>query len=173
MRCFRHDRQVLAIGAGLGRQEMSCRPRLARAFLALALVVSIPAIAAGEAGIDDRFDVFLEKFISDSGFRSGRIVDPLPVKVGNVQVQDVQTERWSRADVRKKLTSLLPPAELKAQGLSQRVRKISGSRVEVSQWRPGTSDVLLTYRFQKLRGAWMLTHFDDASRQPASPPPPG
>ncbi|MGH9398849.1 MAG: hypothetical protein ACRD00_00665, partial [Thermoanaerobaculia bacterium] len=112
---------------------------------------------------DDRFDAFLEKFVSDALFRAGRIVDPLPAKVGNVRVQEVQTERWSRADVRSKMKPMLPAAELTAQGLSQRVKKISGSRVEVSQYRPGASDYMLTYRFQKIKSAWHLTHFEDAS----------
>ena len=145
---------------------------LIRAFVALAIVLSGSPAAAGEAGVDDRFNTFLEKFVSDAGFRAGRIVDPLPAKIGNVRVGEVKSERWSRSEARSKMKPLLPAAELAAQGLSQRVKKVSGSRVEVTQFRPGASDHMLIYRFQKLRGAWQLTHVEDTSMPPPTPAPP-
>jgi hypothetical protein len=135
-----------------------------------ALVVALVFLAAGSARAaqaaeaDPSFDDFLAKFTSDPHFRLDRIQYPLSVRVGNPAVVEVRVEKWQQDQVRKELPPLLLAAELKEQGLDQRVKRASGTRVVVVQFKPEAQSTLRNYTFERLKGRWFLIRFEDASR---------
>jgi len=137
-----------------------------------AFVVALVFLAAGSARAqqaaaplaDPSFDDFLAKFASDAHFRLDRIQYPLSVRVGNATVVEVRVEKWQRDQVRQELPPLLSTAELKEQGLDQRVKRASGTRVVVVQFRPEAQSTLHNYTFERLKGRWFLARFEDASR---------
>ena len=138
--------------------------------LGRALVVTLVFLAAGMAraqqgaAADPSFDDFLTKFASDGRFRLDRTQYPLSVRIGNAAVVEVRVEKWQQDQVRKKLPPLLPAADLKEQGLDQRVKRASGTRVVVVQFRPEAQSTLRHYTFERVKGRWFLARFEDASR---------
>jgi hypothetical protein len=140
-------------------------PSYRRAFVvALLFLAAGSARAQQAASADPSFDDFLTKFSSDAHFRLDRIQYPLSVRVGNAAVVEVRVEKWQRDQVRKELPPLLSPAELKEKGLDQRVKRASGTRVVVVQFRPEAQSTLRNYTFERVKGRWFLTRFEDASR---------
>lgn len=135
-----------------------------------ALAVALLCLAGGAGAAqmvpprDASFDEFLARFAADARFRMDRIRDPLPVRIGDAAAGDVRREAWRREQCRRDLPPALSLAELKEKGLEQRVRRASGTRVEVVQFRPEARSVLRTYTFEKIKGLWYLSRFDDASR---------
>jgi hypothetical protein len=135
-----------------------------------ALVVALLFLATGStraqqaAAADPSFDDFLAKFASDAHFRLDRIQYPLSVRIGNTAVVEVRVEKWQRDQVRQELPPLLSAAELKEKGLDQRVKRASGTRVVVVQFRPEAQSTLRNYTFERVKGRWFLARFEDASR---------
>ena len=132
--------------------------------VALVFLAACSARAAQAAEADPSFDDFLAKFTSDAHFRLDRIQYPLSVRVGNPAVVEVRVEKWQQDQVRKELPPLLLAAELKEQGLDQRVKRASGTRVVVVQFKPEARGTLRNYTFERLKGRWFLIRFEDASR---------
>ena len=126
--------------------------------------LSAVVLAQQAATTDPSFDDFLGKFTSDAHFRLDRIQIPLSVRIGNSSVVEVRVEKWQRDQVRKELAPFLSAAELKEQGLDQRLKRASGTRVVVVQFKPGAQGILRNYTFERLRGRWFLVRFDDQSR---------
>lgn len=122
------------------------------------------ALAQQAAAADPSFDGFLGKFATDAHFRFDRIQYPLLVRVGNTAVAEVRAEKWRRDQVRQELPPLLSAAELKEKGLDQRVKRASGTRVVVVQFKPEAQSILRNYTFERVKGRWFLARFDDASR---------
>lgn len=140
-----------------------CRRALA-VVVALVLLAAASARAGQAAEADSSFDDFLTKFASDAHFRLDRIQIPLTVRIGNTAVVETRVEKWQRDQVRKDLRPLLSAAELKDQGLDQRVKRASGTRVVVVQFKPEAQSTLRNYTFERLKGRWFLIRFEDASR---------
>jgi len=113
---------------------------------------------------DASFGDFLAKFASDPVFRRDRVRDPLTVRLFDKATGEVHKESWARERFRRDLPPLLSAADLKEKGLDQRIKKTSGTRNQVVQYRPEARDYLKTYTFEKVKGLWFLSQFEDASR---------
>lgn len=137
--------------------------RIGRA--AIAILVALVAQHVGAAGVESsaKFDTFLKRFVADRHFRSERTMYPLRARLGNECEENWKTEKWPRARVMKEDVRPLSAAELAAQDLSQEVRNISASRIEVFQFKDEADSYLLTYRFERRNGCWFLTWFQDES----------
>ena len=130
----------------------------------LCMIVCVLLSTSGAAlASDSSFNGFLERFLSDEQFRMNRIRLPLIAHLGNKAVVKVSVERWSRKQIKDNLPLLLSKQELAKQGLKQSLHKRSNSRIEIFQYMPEADSYLLTYRFEKMRGNWFLTFFEDAS----------
>jgi hypothetical protein len=124
------------------------------------------ALAVGQqAAPNDRsFEEFFQRFVAEQPFPLDRTTYPLPVRIGDPRVVEVRSETWTRKQVQSDLPSPLTLGQLKARGLEQRVKRHSSTKVDVMQFRPEADSYILIYTFQRLKGRWYLTRFQDASR---------
>ncbi|HYM60902.1 MAG TPA: hypothetical protein VEZ11_08415 [Thermoanaerobaculia bacterium] len=111
----------------------------------------------------EAFEPFLGRFIADEGFRLHRITYPLSVKLGDKCEGEWEEASWPREKARSEGVAPLTKQELKADGLKQRITRVSSGKVEVFQYQPEADSYLLTYRFELVGGLWFLTYLEDAS----------
>ena len=164
---LRSSRSLRTLGSPLKRNPlggMSCAR--VRWPVVAAFGWLLGALALGQqAAPDDRsFEEFLQRFVAEQPFRVDRTTYPLPVRIGDPRVVEVRSEKWTRKQVQSDLPSPLAPGQLKDRGLEQRVKRHSSTKVDVIQFRPGADSYILIYTFQRLRGRWSLTRFEDVSR---------
>jgi hypothetical protein len=125
------------------------------------------ALAVGQqAAPNDRsFEDFLRRFVAEQPFRLDRTTYPLPVRIGNPRVVEVRSEKWTRKQVQGDLPSPLTPGQLKVRGSEQRLKRHSSTKVDVIQFRPEADSYILIYTFQRLKGRWYLTRFENTSKE--------
>lgn len=111
----------------------------------------------------ETFGSFLDRFLSEKQFRLARIRYPLIARLGSSCEGDLRVEKWSRAKTQEAAVRPMSPVELAAEGLTQRIKKVSAHRVEVFQFREEADSHLVTYRFELKGSAWYLTWFEDRS----------
>ena len=130
--------------------------------LLLALVLtaaSNPSIASSK----EPFKEFLARFASEPEFRSQRIADPLSIRIGNEALSEVASEKLPAARAVALTAPLLSETVLVERGLRQRISRVSGSTMEVFQYRDEADSYLVTFRFELRGGKWFLTSFCDDS----------
>ena len=130
--------------------------------LGILMALAIPRVTVA-AESADTFDAFLKRFVADNRFRLQRTTYPLAAHLGNACEEDWKTEKWPRSRVEKENLKPLSVAELAANGLSQEIKKISATRIEVFQFRDEADSYLVTYRFELKKGSWVLAWFEEGS----------
>src|ERR1700730_16305041 len=102
----------------------------------LAIVASLLICASSSATtLHEDFSGFLRRFITEPRFRSMRTTYPLIARLGSQCEEEHRTERWNRVAVSKHLTVPLSHAALAKEGLSEQLTKISGTEVQLLQFR--------------------------------------
>ena len=134
--------------------------------VAAALVWLLGALAAGQTAPpnDGPFEEFFQRFVAEQPFRLDRVSYPLSVRIGDARVGEVRSESWARKQVQSDMPAPLTAEGLKSKGLEQRIKRQSGTKVDVMQFRLEGESYMVTYTFQRLKGRWFLTRFQNASR---------
>ncbi len=134
--------------------------------VAAALAWLLGALAAAQQAPpnDGPFEEFFLRFVAEKPFRLDRVSYPLTVRIGDARVGEVRSESWARKQVQSDMPVPLTAEELKTKGLEQRIKRQSGTRVDVMQFRLEGERYMVTYTFQRLKGRWFLTRFDNATR---------
>jgi uncharacterized protein DUF4348 len=131
--------------------------------VALTTIIAAVTTSTLAARANEDFASFFRRFVSERTFRISRVPLPLEVTMGNVCGETKDDSKWSRREYMKEFTPPLSSEQLTSRGLSESVTQVSLTEVAVFQYRDEADSYLLTYTFRRIRGHWVLTHFEDMS----------
>lgn len=123
--------------------------------IAAAALAGCAAPPAQRGCVDEKFDSFLPRYMSDRQFATERTVFPLQ-SVATAEEKNTAVSREEFA------ASALLAEMIKSDQLSTRQVATPGG-MQLNVFRPDSDSLLYFYRFRQQGGCWYLWQFEDAS----------
>ena len=134
----------------------------------LILLISLVLVAGcgsptRKASSAEDFDSFLTRFLTDKEFRRDRVPVPLTAVLAVCGPETPKVEHWSREEIDRQGFYPLDRAGLDAEGLTQRVERISEGETELTQYQEESDSYVAVFRFSLRGGQWFLVKVEDRS----------